>query len=526
MAAGNVFQLILNDGKRDEFLYGDTLLQTKIKQYMLSRLNQCIDRTRKWMGNESNQYKDEKYHEKVAAFNLNPSKYCFENNKRSMFQPTLLDVKKTHAVYINSVYKPFAKMAYAYNKSKDIEGTVGFDNTITFKVPFIGQWTTDMVLHAQLTGLSANSGNDKVKYCDMLGHRLIEKVSLEINKMEVASYGTETMNKYFHFDLDINKRDGYLRNIGQEKIHTGWMTSNPSNDEYRQIMQFSDGNQTYKKSHDLVDLWIPMLFWFNTDIAQAFPNGKIPFLRMEIKIKLAPLAKLIAVRDTGGGGAFTAPKISLIEFYSNQIATDETLANMIFAKNYDLSLIRVKKEFTKLINAPHGEIKMNTIKFPVENYAVALRPIENESNVDIWHRNTKLVRKNVYHPIATTTPTLAIGQAYYFTETDTIKQCGLKTSDVYIHELRSIKFYSSYFPHASKGFRTPNDGGWALFNFQFDHSSSNPSGWINITLNAETYFEYTSDNIDDQNRAKMIAVADCINFLIIKKGEAFLRYYK
>jgi len=527
MVAGNVFQLILNDGSLDTLLYGSRVLHQKLSKYVRTRMNTCIKQARIWLDDPSN-LMDPSYEDRKALFLSDPDEYCY-TYYADKIQPSLVDISKSHGVYINSCYKPFVKVAYTYIKSKDSQGLASFGNEIKFDIPLIGNWTSDMVLHMKLDDFAAKSPLDKVKYADFLGHRLIDQVIFYANWKEVARYSREAYNKHYYMDVPLDKRAGYLRSIGQEEIHKGFLTQVPANDEHREIKYFSDGPQTYKNVQDPVDIWLPLLFWFNKDIARAFPNGKADYLTLQVGIKLNTMESCVNVLDGGGGGEFTPPSIATMDVWSNQVATTPEIAKTIFASNYDHNLIRVTKEFSHTINAPHGDIKFQSIKYPIENYAISLRPLENENNIDIWHRNTKLIRKNIEVPVVADpiTNTLGINNAYYFKSFNTIRECGLKVYDVDIYPSIPVKFFDSYIPYSSKGYVTPELPGWILFNFQQRHDLYDPSGWLNGTRSKKgIYFNYISDVVDNDNRANIYVVADCINFLSFDKNSnsIILRY--
>lgn len=522
MVAGNVYQLMLNTGHSDEPLFLYNSLSKRLNRLYDNKLLICIKKAEHFF---KTTYLNSPELNAMYDFWMNntPEDYCKKYHLDELY-PSLTDVKKTHGVYINSEYKPFAKMAYSYVKVEDKLGLSSFGNEVRFKIPLVGQWTADMVLHLQLSGLSTKNSTDKCKYADLLGHRAIEYVTLHVNDTEIARYTTEAMNKYLNFDIPKDKRQGYLRNIGQEEIFQGYLTTEPLTAEYRQILSYSDGAQTYKQSHDVVDMWIPGLFWFNK-LENAFPNGKLPYLVMEVRYKLAPVNKLVKSINYGGGGEYNAPTITAMDLYVNQVATTDEIASTIFSNNYKVNLIRVNKEFSHLVNAEHGEIKFQSIKYHVENFAVAMRPIENEQNIDVWHKNSKLTRVNIKEPIVLdSSNAIVVNQAYYFREQPLIKTCGFKVNGIDLYKDLPEKFYHGYIPYTYKGYITPDDRGWLIINFRQNRDEHSPSGWINNTYNREAYFTYTSDLIDNENRAKIYVVADCVNFLIIDKGDAKLKY--
>ena len=96
MSAGGVFKLIANDGKADRMIMATKLLNQRIKDIMCMRAS--------------------------SGSLLDPT-------------PTLVDIEKTHILFVNAHFKPFAAIGYEYNKVQNSAGSPQFDNTITFSIP-------------------------------------------------------------------------------------------------------------------------------------------------------------------------------------------------------------------------------------------------------------------------------------------------------------------------------------------------------------------------------------------------------
>ena len=142
MSTGGVYQLLANDGKQDVMLTATKLLNDRLKEIQRIRCK-------------------------------NP------NIKISM--PTLVDIEKTHVFFMNAHFKPFVQMGYEYQSIQPQEGSLRFDNTVSFSLPQFGDFFHDMVLHVRLEGLAASVAGDQVRYCDFPGHRLLKRVAFEVN---------------------------------------------------------------------------------------------------------------------------------------------------------------------------------------------------------------------------------------------------------------------------------------------------------------------------------------------------------
>jgi len=115
MSCGAVFRLIANDGKSDKMVLSTSLLNQRIKDIMIAR--------------------------KVAG--------------KSDFTPTLPDLERTHILYMNAHFKPYAAIGFEYNKIKPQSGTATLGSSMTFSIPQFGDFFYDMVCHIvlpQVTG--------------------------------------------------------------------------------------------------------------------------------------------------------------------------------------------------------------------------------------------------------------------------------------------------------------------------------------------------------------------------------------
>jgi len=115
MAAAAVFLLIANDGKADRMIMATQLLNQRIKDIMMAR----------------------------------------RQAGKSDMTPTLVDIERTHLLYVNAHFKPYAAIAYEYNKVRPQTGGINFGNSMQFSIPQFGDFFFDMVVNIvlpQVTG--------------------------------------------------------------------------------------------------------------------------------------------------------------------------------------------------------------------------------------------------------------------------------------------------------------------------------------------------------------------------------------
>ena len=141
-----------------------------------------------------------------------------------------------------------------------------------------------MVLHIQLGSVTAVNadywtdpvanpaeGRELLAYVENLGQALIQDVQFTVNGNPLDEYTSEVYNFHQKFFVTPNKYVGWSRNVAQELPKQGYTDVNNANGRFgrgagiRQGQQFFDGPQTPKPVQPAIDMWVPLLFWFNKD---------------------------------------------------------------------------------------------------------------------------------------------------------------------------------------------------------------------------------------------------------------------
>ncbi len=118
-------------------------------------------------------------------------------------EPTINDIKETHAFFLTETFKPIVSVGHWYSKiNNNIQPLLG--GGLKLKLPIYGDVFTDMVLSIRLASFSATNGTNKVKYCDFPGHKILREVRFISNDILIDSYGSEEIN--FHYDFRIPPR--------------------------------------------------------------------------------------------------------------------------------------------------------------------------------------------------------------------------------------------------------------------------------------------------------------------------------
>jgi hypothetical protein len=218
MSTGGVFKLIVNDGKSDRMILATKLLYQRIQDIMYMRSQQG----------------------------------------RDDITPTLIDLERTHIVFVNAHFKPFAAIGYEYNKVKPQSGNAMLGSGVTFSIPQFGDFFHDMVCRTRLDSVYAKTGTTPaqsgaagisafpfstasvtynlvdvfgnvlvpsggvavsyrnfVRYCEFPGNRLFNSVKFDVNGNPLDEYDYYVPTMLEKFTVHPHKRDGYNRLVGQ-----------------------------------------------------------------------------------------------------------------------------------------------------------------------------------------------------------------------------------------------------------------------------------------------------------------------
>lgn len=481
MSAGGVFKLIANDGKADKMIMATDLLNNRIKNIMCMKAKQGLSDT----------------------------------------TPSLADIEQTHILFVNAHFKPFASLAYEYNKVRTNTGTSQFGGSLQFSIPQFGDFFNDMVINATLGEAATTKGsvpalpafvgasdqslsatasvsgkenttsgtytkytheyvNSKeevlsvgadaynyVRYVEFPGQRLFKKVKFEVNGNPLDEYPTEAYIFFQKFRVPPHKMTGWKRLVGQEIEIDAYIegtalagTSNFASsavdlkdvngndvaggaksfsESSRKLVKIVNGPQTAKLKQPALDLWIPLIFWFNTDPRLSIASVAIPYGQRFITIDLESQANIVQLapgdlflrltveeqysQGTGKGTAAAIAVervkkyITLTPVYASNSVLDATqqITNMelyinnifvnpeihdIYIKRIGFSLIRVHKFQSSRQAVSSADVLLSQLKFPIEYCYVGYRPAfnisaSNPNQYRDWHRMTLLTNQVV-----------------------------------------------------------------------------------------------------------------------------------
>jgi hypothetical protein len=388
MATGGIFQLITNDGKQDRMLMATGLLNMRLKN---------IERQRS------------------------------RNPHIRDPTPTLVDIEKTHILFVNAHFKPFAALGYEYNRVSPQSGNAQLGGTVEFSIPQFGDFFNDMALHVVLGNVAAPNaaywdnpadnnatGQELIRYVDFVGQRLAKFVEFRVNGNPLDNYTSDIYNMHHDFCVQPNKEVGWARNVGQELPEYGYAdvayratSANPASAcGLRQQLAFLDGPQTPKPVQEQLELWIPLLFWFNLDPRLSIPSVSIPYGQRFIDVTLASSGELLQCMSANGVVTpsllpyYNAPiNIERCELYINNIFVNPEIHD-IFIKRIGFNLIRVHRYQIQKISKDADQILLNQLKWPIETLYLGLRPSENQNLQNplyptSWHLYGKVEEEQV-----------------------------------------------------------------------------------------------------------------------------------
>ncbi len=386
MSNGGIFLIITNDGKQDKILLATDMLNQRLL---------AINKQKLAMGAQPNS---------IDAL------------------PTLSDIEKTHMLFVNAHFKPFAAIGFEYNKVRSNSGVSQFGQSVQFSIPQFGDFFNDIAVHAVLTqpttvtaGTTGTSNEPLVRWASYPGERLLKKVKFEVNGNPLDEYSYHATNFHREFHVAPGKLLAWKRCVGEDDPEWGyvdqpnWVSNGvaASSVNHRLLQQVDTTNQcptgvAVKAAASALELFIPLLFWFNMDVRLAVPSVAIPYGQRFITIDLADEADMVncVPRGSSTWGADTCGSvtISTFELYINNIFMNPEV-HAIYIKRIGFSLIRVHREQLSPQSVANASVWLNQLKWPVEylhlgmkikNYYAGSTAALKAQSLDRWYLFSKL----------------------------------------------------------------------------------------------------------------------------------------
>jgi len=277
-----------------------------------------------------------------------------------------------------------------------------------------------------------------VRYCEYPGQRLFPDVKFEVNGNPLDEYTSEAMIFHQKFRVAPGKLTGWKRLVGQEvpvpayadlcaingeswasteavdlELVSGAAapaSATSASDNARELSEVVNGHQTPKLTQPALDMWIPLLFWFNRDARLAIPSVSIPYGQRFITVQIENQANIVYsapgnlylqltverfdnANGLSTGAAITSYRrwqtrepvlvpsstvnttqnIGTIELYINNIFVNPEIHD-IYIKRIGFSLIRVYRFQRVTFNTSSGDQLLSQLKWPIETIFAGLRP--------------------------------------------------------------------------------------------------------------------------------------------------------
>ena len=518
MSTGGIFQLVSNDGRMDQLLLANQILRDNITAVKARR----------------------------AA------------SGEADTNPSLADLERSHVLFVNAHYKPYVAIAFQYFKVSANNVTLGSD--VSISIPQYGDFFADMVanviIRAPTTSFTGTAleASDKVLYrhCDYPGERLFDEVRFEVNSNPIDSYTSESYVLHRQFHVPQDKLVAWERCMGQErgakaKSAVPTTTTALAPVTAHTHTEVFNGYQTLKPAHEDLNMWIPLLFWFNTDARLAFPSVSVPYGQRFITFRLTQAANLYhailnPARTSATNGmtapTLSTPQISTFDLYINNMFVLPEVHD-IFIDRVAFTLVRVHRRQSQNLNKSSDSIHLVQLKWPIETLMFGFQPTvnratvsdltgrENQSSVvssrmEDWHRFCQVTNT----PLFQTNVTGAASDLNVKYEAGHIKTLQLQAHSVDLFAEFPAQFFNAYIPYQFGGshINAPTDPGLYLYSFALHPGQFQPSGHFNVSRARELYLNYTSSFISSEasRTATFFVQAKAINFLLISEGSCSL----
>lgn len=441
--------------------------------------------------------------------------------------PTLVDLERTHILFVNAHFKPFAAIGYEYNKVKANTGNASWNGSVQYSIPQFGDFFSDMVINVTLQAVSATVGtvpafpafvgpddqatsatvqtsalqgppvapatlgvytlytqqyvnsagvvqsvgaaaSNFIRYCEYPGERIFKQVKFEVNGNPLDNYTAEAMLFHEKFRIAPNKRTGWKRLVGQEvsveaysdlasvagassfpagvanllDVNGNAVVGGPVSaaTTARVVTQVVNGPQTPQATQPILDLWVPLIFWFNRDARLAIASVSIPYGQRFITVDLetgqniyfvAPgdlylqltvqqqssngtnaglataqgvfnVSSWVTLTPVLAAGSIVPPDTNLgqlsMDLYINNIFVNPEVHD-IYIKRIGFSLIRVHRFQSNRESVSTDSVLLSQLKWPIEHMFVGLRPtinidaVNNPNCYRDWDRLTLLTNQ-------------------------------------------------------------------------------------------------------------------------------------
>lgn len=475
MSSGGVYRLASADGKADKMLTANELLSRRLTAVMCARQKLGHDQTPTLADIRRTHilYVDAHYSPFVAIAmdygKVRPSSGTPQWGANMQFSiPQNGDFFSDMVVNVQ-----LAQTQATIGSVPAFPAYIGEDDQVTTATSSVSA-TEDTVAdvytrytyeYVNLAGTVQTVGDpvrNHVRYAEYVGARLFDEVKFDVNSNPLDQYGPQDVIFHQKFQVPPQKMTGWKRMLGQEvpieaisdltgitgaasapaaAVDLEDINGQPAegalvsaSNTTRKLLQIVNGPQTPKASQPALDLWVPLIFWFNRNSHLAIPSIAIPYGQRFINIKLARQDEVLFTAPgnlflrltveqstsadiTGGTAAAiavtsvskyvtltpvlvadsvidTSQQVMNADLYINNLFLNQAVHD-IYIKRIGFSLIRIHKSQNQYLTVNSGDVLLSSMKYPIESMYVGIRPrwnidATNPNKYRDWHRLSHL----------------------------------------------------------------------------------------------------------------------------------------
>jgi hypothetical protein len=438
--------------------------------------------------------------------------------------PALGDILPSHETFIYAHYRPIIPIAYEYELI-DPFSTTGFGGELNFQLTQIADLWMDMAIYIRVRGANCISAVDKCFHSPLLAHRMIKKVTLRTSSSIIDEYTGDALTKFYNYNLKAGKRPKWRECVGQETPREAYFKQELS-DEYREVKMIADGLQTPKNDHGEFELWIPLIFWFNTSPENALPYVLLEHGQTFITVELNDGNTFSQGVDLGGGGLINQPQLLEAKLLINHLHVTESVRK-ILRTNTKRRICRLHRIIEKPIVGNSGRIRIDSVKYPIESMYFGIKLDGQDTPADgtkFYRVTNNTITYPARKPNALPPPTnqLIYSDAQYETRDPILTNIRIESQGNDVYREFKGSFYSKYLNLYHERL-SPEDPGLHIVPFSFFTNITQPTGYYNPGSNKEFFIVYEADM--QGQTGKLVLIANTINFVQYSQGgDLSIRY--
>lgn len=455
--------------------------------------------------------------------------------------PTMAEIEQTHVMFLKPTSKPYIPVACEYSKQGSTTPAT-FGEDLTFEVPEFGDFIMDQMVRIKISGFGVQGAHPSTantyRWAAFPGIRLLDTVRFTIGGAPIDDYDHIDMLFQSNFMLEGHKKRALTRMVGQQEERFATLY-NPD-EQVNQRLPFTDGPQTPKTYQPSLEIWAPLMFWHCLKPENGLSQRALPWGQRLITAKMATIEQMITAYAPGGTTKIPIPDdirrqitIEAVELYTNNLFIGADIHD-VYLRHIQFTMIRVHNRISTRVEASAGRKVLSGLKYATEFMYVGFRPTANNTPED-WASFVVQSKRQICVPayVAVNPPKtgggctakhqLVVRGATFSDEQLPIGSMAVTSSGIKIFEFNSARFYEDYLPYARSNTAVGLRGAF-LVPFNLKTGESQPSGYLNLSRNRETYVEWTDALFNETNPADLIITSVAINYLVLKKGEGWVLY--